>query len=63
MYYIQADGPKKAAGFDPVLPPRPSSLRFRIIAKVNESVGQDEKSKLSIGVLDIYGFEHFETNR
>ena len=47
----------------PVLPPRPSSLRFRIIAKVNESVGQDEKSKLSIGVLDIYGFEHFETNR
>ena len=46
-----------------MLRPPLCSLCARIIAKVNESVGQDEKSKMSIGVLDIYGFEHFETNR
>lgn len=36
-----------------------------IVTKVNESIsghGQDEQQSASIGVLDIFGFETFETN-
>lgn len=38
-------------------------LLFRIVNKINNSIGQDPDSTLSIGVLDIYGFESFKTNR
>jgi len=38
-------------------------LLFRIVNKINNSIGQDPDSILSIGVLDIYGFESFKTNR
>ena len=31
--------------------------------KINISIGQDPDSKFLIGVLDIYGFESFKTNR
>lgn len=31
--------------------------------KLNSSIGQDPESKNLIGVLDIYGFESFKTNR
>lgn len=31
--------------------------------KINNSIGQDPDSKNLIGVLDIYGFESFKTNR
>lgn len=30
---------------------------------INTSIGQDSNSKFIIGVLDIYGFESFKTNR
>lgn len=30
---------------------------------INSSIGQDPDSKFLIGVLDIYGFESFKTNR
>ena len=30
---------------------------------INNSIGQDPNSKSLIGVLDIYGFESFKTNR
>ncbi|GJP43891.1 hypothetical protein CLOM_g3291 [Closterium sp. NIES-68] len=33
-----------------------------IVSKVNESIGQDPNPASIIGVLDIYGFEHFEVN-
>ncbi|KAI3676860.1 hypothetical protein L1987_86474 [Smallanthus sonchifolius] len=33
-----------------------------IVTKINNSIGQDAKSKFLIGVLDIYGFESFKTN-
>ncbi|KAF3652096.1 Myosin-7 [Capsicum annuum] len=33
-----------------------------IVNKINNSIGQDPDSTLSIGVLDIYGFESFKTN-
>nr|XP_043611344.1 myosin-14-like [Erigeron canadensis] len=33
-----------------------------IVNRINNSIGQDEKSKFLIGVLDIYGFESFKTN-
>ncbi|MED6156827.1 hypothetical protein PIB30_017987 [Stylosanthes scabra] len=33
-----------------------------IVDKINKSVGQDEKSQILIGVLDIYGFECFKDN-
>ncbi|XP_049407096.1 myosin-6-like isoform X4 [Solanum stenotomum] len=33
-----------------------------IVNKINNSIGQDPDSILSIGVLDIYGFESFKTN-
>ncbi|KAM7466320.1 hypothetical protein LguiB_013882 [Lonicera macranthoides] len=36
---------------------------FRIVNKINNSIGQDPDSKSLIGVLDIYGFESFKTNR
>ncbi|CAI5520240.1 unnamed protein product [Closterium sp. Naga37s-1] len=39
-----------------------SKLFDWIVAKVNESIGQDPTSTMLIGVLDIYGFEHFKTN-
>ncbi|GJZ46094.1 putative myosin ATPase [Tanacetum coccineum] len=34
-----------------------------IVGRINESIGQDAESKHLIGVLDIYGFESFKTNR
>ncbi|RWR81297.1 insecticidal toxin [Cinnamomum micranthum f. kanehirae] len=34
-----------------------------IVNKINNSIGQDPSSKFLIGVLDIYGFESFKTNR
>lgn len=38
-------------------------LLNRIVNKLNNSIGQDPESKCLIGVLDIYGFESFKTNR
>jgi hypothetical protein len=35
----------------------------RLVNKINNSIGQDPDSKNLIGVLDIYGFESFKTNR
>jgi len=35
----------------------------RLVDKINSSIGQDHDSKYLIGVLDIYGFESFKTNR
>ncbi|KAL6002148.1 hypothetical protein ACLOJK_037596 [Asimina triloba] len=34
-----------------------------LVNKINSSIGQDPNSKFLIGVLDIYGFESFKTNR
>jgi myosin-5 len=34
-----------------------------IVNKINDSIGQDPDSEYLIGVLDIYGFESFKTNR
>ncbi|GMP90508.1 hypothetical protein CsSME_00041604 [Camellia sinensis var. sinensis] len=34
-----------------------------LVDKINNSIGQDPTSKFLIGVLDIYGFESFKTNR
>ncbi|KAL3634418.1 hypothetical protein CASFOL_021472 [Castilleja foliolosa] len=34
-----------------------------LVNKINHSIGQDSDSKFLIGVLDIYGFESFKTNR
>ncbi|CAN4112840.1 unnamed protein product [Withania somnifera] len=34
-----------------------------LVDKINSSIGQDPNSKSLIGVLDIYGFESFKTNR
>ncbi|GJM87348.1 hypothetical protein PR202_ga03294 [Eleusine coracana subsp. coracana] len=34
-----------------------------LVNKINNSIGQDPNSKCLIGVLDIYGFESFKTNR
>ncbi|KAJ6904372.1 hypothetical protein NC651_021484 [Populus alba x Populus x berolinensis] len=34
-----------------------------IVNTINNSIGQDPNSKSLIGVLDIYGFESFKTNR
>ncbi|GJS37324.1 myosin-6-like protein isoform X1 [Tanacetum coccineum] len=34
-----------------------------IVGRINESIGQEAESKHLIGVLDIYGFESFKTNR
>ncbi|KAF2534324.1 hypothetical protein F2Q70_00031280 [Brassica cretica] len=34
-----------------------------LVDKINTSIGQDPHSKYLIGVLDIYGFESFKTNR
>ncbi|KAK6785921.1 hypothetical protein RDI58_014446 [Solanum bulbocastanum] len=34
-----------------------------LVDKINNSIGQDPNSKSLIGVLDIYGFESFKTNR
>jgi len=36
---------------------------LRLVNKINNSIGQDPNSKCLIGVLDIYGFESFKTNR
>lgn len=38
-------------------------LVYRLVTKINNSIGQDPDSKHIIGVLDIYGFESFKTNR
>ncbi|GER46091.1 myosin 2 [Striga asiatica] len=34
-----------------------------LVDRINRSIGQDPNSKCLIGVLDIYGFESFKTNR
>ncbi|KAJ1413867.1 P-loop containing nucleoside triphosphate hydrolase [Sesbania bispinosa] len=34
-----------------------------LVDKINNSIGQDSNSKSLIGVLDIYGFESFKSNR
>ncbi|KAJ0053589.1 hypothetical protein Pint_01769 [Pistacia integerrima] len=34
-----------------------------LVDKINISIGQDPRSNCLIGILDIYGFESFETNR
>jgi myosin-5 len=34
-----------------------------LVNKINISIGQDSHSRRLIGVLDIYGFESFKTNR
>jgi myosin-5 len=34
-----------------------------LVDTINNSIGQDSESKSLIGVLDIYGFESFKTNR
>ncbi|XP_040869890.1 myosin-11-like [Glycine max] len=34
-----------------------------LVNKINSSIGQDSNSKSLIGVLDIYGFESFKSNR
>lgn len=34
-----------------------------LVDNINTSIGQDPNSKFIIGVLDIYGFESFKTNR
>lgn len=39
------------------------AIPFRLVDKINRSVGQDLNSRLQIGVLDIYGFECFKDNR
>ena len=36
---------------------------YRLVEKINFSIGQDRTSKNLIGVLDIYGFESFKNNR
>lgn len=36
---------------------------FRLVDKVNRSIGQDPDSPFLVGVLDIYGFESFKFNR
>lgn len=36
---------------------------YRLVDKINISIGQDPNSNSLIGVLDIYGFESFKTNR
>jgi myosin-5 len=38
-------------------------IASRLVEKINVSIGQDPASKCLIGVLDIYGFESFKTNR
>lgn len=38
-------------------------LYQRLVNKINSTIGQDPESKCLIGVLDIYGFESFKTNR
>lgn len=38
-------------------------ISFRLVDKINRSVGQDLNSRVQIGVLDIYGFECFKNNR
>jgi myosin-5 len=35
----------------------------RLVNRLNASIGQDASSEHLIGVLDIYGFESFKTNR
>ena len=47
----------------PVQNPVTPSTCFRIVEKLNSSIGQDPNSKSLIGVLDIYGFESFKQNR
>ncbi|CAI5519231.1 unnamed protein product [Closterium sp. Naga37s-1] len=39
-----------------------SKLFDWIVQKVNRSIGQDARAMAIIGVLDIYGFEHFKIN-
>jgi hypothetical protein len=36
---------------------------YRIVDKINNSIGQDPDATNIIGVLDIYGFESFKINR
>jgi len=50
--YVSTDTDKWQMTFD-----------LRLVNKINNSIGQDPNSKCLIGVLDIYGFESFKTNR
>ncbi|CAI5510222.1 unnamed protein product, partial [Closterium sp. Naga37s-1] len=55
--------PKKAVGKRDTLAKFLYSRLFDwIVSKVNESIGQDPNHASIIGVLDIYGFEHFKVN-
>ena len=38
-------------------------VAFRLVDKINKSIGQDPDAVSIIGVLDIYGFESFQINR
>jgi len=55
------------SGFRDLLGPERRVLSLvsccRIVQEVNQSIGQDPNSMARIGVLDIYGFEHFKNNR
>ncbi|RRT84368.1 hypothetical protein B296_00014846 [Ensete ventricosum] len=42
---------------------RTAAELFMLVNRINCSIGQDPDSKFLIGVLDIYGFESFKTNR
>ncbi|RVX19198.1 Myosin-8 [Vitis vinifera] len=42
---------------------RTAAELFMLVDNINCSIGQDPDSKCLIGVLDIYGFESFNTNR
>ncbi len=33
-----------------------------LVARINEAIGEDTNCAASVGVLDIYGFESFQTN-
>jgi len=36
---------------------------WRLVDKVNKSIGQAPESEFSVGVLDIYGFESSKVNK
>ncbi|KAL6011567.1 Unconventional myosin-XIX [Asimina triloba] len=42
---------------------RDALAKIVLVNTINNSIGQDPDSKMLIGVLDIYGFESFKTNR
>ncbi|CAA3001360.1 Myosin-9 [Olea europaea subsp. europaea] len=56
------DPPSAAVSRDGLAKTIYSRLFDWLVDKINNSIGQDSKSKSLIGVLDIYGFESFEQN-